>query len=287
MGGDGGVVATNRKYMRGAGSADHTGDYERNDPNSKEHNALEAMTTCALTKTPLFSSNSNRSSGPIVACSFGRLYHKEAAVEALLTKKQSIVESSSKNTPPASSSSLGDHIRKLSDLYEVRFHRDEESTKKRGAVTITCPITGKTLQGIIPAILLVPGKPDTPNVLSTSALQQLAKDELELEYGPILKEVRLAPPLELLKKLKEEEIEMRSQTKQKKTKKKRKHDGKDGKKKTRPKSITAKPKATINGAAKSRPETSSMPSSRVYSSIFTTSDRTKTDKDRKDSLFAR
>jgi hypothetical protein len=282
MGGDGGVVATNRKYMRGAGTANHTGDYERNDANSKEHNALEAMTTCALTKAPLFPTN--KSSGPIVACSFGRLYQKEAAVQALLMKRQAIVETK-KNTS-SSSSVLGDHVRKLSDLSDVRFHQDESTSKKRGAVTITCPITGKTLQGIIPAILLVPGKPDTPNVLSASALQQLAKQELELEYGPIQKEVRLAPPRELLKKIKEEELEKRLQTKQKKKKKKkRKHEGKEEEKKTRPKATNV-PRSKIEAAAKCRVETA-IQSSQVLSSLFTTSDKTKSDKDRKDSLFAR
>lgn len=79
MGGDGGVVAVNRRYMRGAGQADHTGDFQRNSEN-QEYNALEAMTNCALTKAPLLPSSKN-SSGPIVACKFGRLYHKEAAVE--------------------------------------------------------------------------------------------------------------------------------------------------------------------------------------------------------------
>jgi hypothetical protein len=29
MGGDGGVIASNRKYMRGAGTADHTADASR------------------------------------------------------------------------------------------------------------------------------------------------------------------------------------------------------------------------------------------------------------------
>jgi hypothetical protein len=283
MGGDGGVVATNRKFMRGAGTANHTGDSDRNDTNSKEHNALEAMTTCALTNAPLFPKN--KSSGPIVACSFGRLYHKEAAVQALLMKRQAIVETN-KNTS-SSSSVLGDHVRKLSDLYDVRFYQDESSSsKKSGTVAVTCPITGKTLQGIIPAILLVPGKPDAPNVLSASALQQLGKQELELEYGPIEKEVRLAPPREMLKKIKEEELEKRLQTKQKKNKKKkRKLEGKEEEKKTLPK-LTYEPRSKIEAAAKSRVETA-IQSSQVLSSLFTTSDKKKSDKDRKDSLFAR
>eukprot|EP00980_Cylindrotheca_fusiformis_P008530 scaffold1807_cov140-Cylindrotheca_fusiformis.AAC.22 len=302
MGGDGGVVATNRKYMRGAGSADHTGDYDRNNNNSKEHNALEAMTTCALTKTPLFSkkkNNSNNNNGPIVACCFGRLYHKEAAVEALLSKKKvttaAIVDSTKKNNKP-SSSLLGDHIRKLSDLYDVRFHRDEESTQKRSsgtAVPITCPVTGKTLQGIIPAILLVPGKPDTPNVLSASALQQLSKEELELEYGPITKQVRLAPPPEMLKQIQQDELEARlaatTTTKKKKKQKKKQRKEHDDNGKREEKQIRAKggkTKAKVVGLS-AKVVGTGVATNQALSSLFTTSDRTKTDKDRKDSLFAR
>lgn len=280
MGGDGGVVATNRRYMRGAGTADHTGDYNRDNHESKEHNALEAMTTCALTKLPLNSSN------PIVACAFGRLYQKEAAVEALLTKKAASGRSSS--------STLGDHIRKLSDLYSVRFHMDAGVEKKGMVNHWTCPITGKALQGIIPAILLVPGKADTPNVLSESALDQLPKEELELEYGPITQTIRLAPPPELLKQIQQEEMERRSsQKKDKKSKKKRKQEAGESsngeKKNSRPKTqpTATASKHTIGAAAKSRVD-SAIQSNQVLSSLFTTTNPSKkSDKERKDGLFAR
>eukprot|EP00526_Cylindrotheca_closterium_P015426 CAMPEP_0113627262 /NCGR_PEP_ID=MMETSP0017_2-20120614/14113_1 /TAXON_ID=2856 /ORGANISM="Cylindrotheca closterium" /LENGTH=252 /DNA_ID=CAMNT_0000537499 /DNA_START=47 /DNA_END=802 /DNA_ORIENTATION=+ /assembly_acc=CAM_ASM_000147 len=252
MGGDGGVVATNRKYMRGAGTADHTGDYSKAGEN-KEHNALEAMTTCHLTKLPLFPNG-----GPIVACAFGRLYQKEAAVEALLTRASSNATSST--------SVLGDQVRKMSDLHEVRFHQDTSNNNKKGIVNLTCPITGKALQGIIPAILLVPGKADTPNVLSESAFDQLPMEELALEYGPIKQKIRLAPPPELLKQIQQEELEKRLQkkNKQKKNKKKRKQEGEgNGEKNTRPKTQT---KATIGTAAKSRVD-SAIESNQVLSSL--------------------
>ena len=82
MGGDGGVIASNRKYMRGAGTADHTGDLNRHA--AQKFNAQEVMKTCALTKTPLHTSVGNT----IVTDPYGSLYHKEAAVQALLTRKQ-------------------------------------------------------------------------------------------------------------------------------------------------------------------------------------------------------
>ncbi|CAJ1945237.1 unnamed protein product [Cylindrotheca closterium] len=297
MGGDGGVVAVNRRYMRGAGSADHTGDYAK-EGGHHEHNGLEAMTTCHLTKLPLFSNGSNgssgsigsTSSGPIVACVFGRLYQKEAAVEALLTRASSNGGGASLTS---TTSVLGDHVRKMSDLHEVRFHQDtaatSSNTKKKGIVNLTCPITGKALLGIIPAILLVPGKAGTPNVLSESAFDHLPKEELELEYGPIKQKIRLAPPPELLKQLQEEELENRLQKKskqqQKKNKKKRKQDGEGGgEQKSKPKKQA---KANIGTAAKSRVD-SAIESNQVLSSLFTTTNPSKkTDKERKDGLFAR
>ena len=84
MGGDGGVVATNRKYMRGAGAADHTGDYQHHKQQQVDNTAREIMTTCAWTKEKLKTDDDN----PIVACSYGRLYQKEAIVQALLQRKQ-------------------------------------------------------------------------------------------------------------------------------------------------------------------------------------------------------
>jgi hypothetical protein len=219
MGGDGGVVATNRRYMRGAGTADHTGDYDRN--NNKEgsliqqkFNAAEAMTTCALTKTPLFiSSNSSNNTqkkddssiAMIVTDPHGTLYHKEAAVQALLRRKQQQQQQQDhvnhnvicdRNSSHNSKEFLGDHVRRLADLYDVRFHRENNIN--------TCPITGKVLNGNIPAMVLVPGKAGTPNVVSESAFKQLSIDELAEEYGPITKTVRLAPPPTLLEEIKKQ-----------------------------------------------------------------------------------
>lgn len=271
MGGDGGVVAVNRRYMRGAGTADHTGDYQRNTDNH-EHNALEAMTNCALTKAPLFPTTNKKSTGPIVACKFGRLYHKEAAVEALLSRRQESSNNASTKTL------LGDHILKLSDLYNVRFHQEQD----KGTASAVCPITGKALKGIIPAILLVPGKPDTPNVLSESALQQLPKEELELEYGPIKQQIRLAPPPQLLKEIQEKELDKRLQKKLKKKKKRKNLEGEEKKSDEKRSKVD-----TTNPKTKNRVETT-IQSNQVLSSLFTTTNKSKkTDKEQRDSLFAR
>ena len=55
MDGDGGVIASNRRYMRGAGTADHTADSLRSRGEkqvSDREAALERMRARALTKAP-------------------------------------------------------------------------------------------------------------------------------------------------------------------------------------------------------------------------------------------
>jgi hypothetical protein len=237
MGGDGGVVATNRRYMRGAGTADHTGDYYRTNHEAQlqqKFNAAEAMTTCALTKTPLFINKNNSSNitddtihstttttnndassfAMIVTDLYGTLYHKEAAVQALLRRKQRQQKDHTNNNVVDNSNReiLGAHVRRLADLYDVRFHRENNIT--------TCPITGKALNGNIPAIVLVPGKASTPNVVSESALHQLSNDELEEEYGPILRTVRLAPPPTVLEDIKKKVLQEHEKEEEEQRKKK-------------------------------------------------------------------
>jgi len=222
MGGDGGVIASNRKFMRGAGTADKTGDLNRHA--AQKFNAQEVMATCALTKTPLHAAAATGSS-VLVADPYGCLYHKEAAVQALLTRKQQHGTGNSN----ASTNTIGPQVRRLADLYEVRFHREEQ----RIGGDPTCPISGKALIGFISAIVLVPGKDGMPNVVSESALSQLSPEDLEAEYGRIQRRVRLAPNPILLEKIKErvqkehdEDDEERRKAKKDK-KSKRKREGKD------------------------------------------------------------
>mmetsp|Transcript_15033 Transcript_15033/g.37871 ORF Transcript_15033/g.37871 Transcript_15033/m.37871 type:complete len:304 (-) Transcript_15033:152-1063(-) len=303
MGGDGGVIASNRKYMRGAGTADHTGDLNRHA--AQKFNAQEAMKTCALTKAPLHTS----AGSTIVADPYGSLYHKEAAVQALLTRKQ-------RDDPgdASATSTIGPQVRRLADLYEVRFYR-EEGSKSRNP---TCPITGKALTGSIPAILLVPGKEGMSNVVSESALSQLSAEELEGEYGRIRKRVRLAPNPVLLEKIKEqtqqerekddEERRKAKKDKKKDKKSKRKREGKDkvtssSEKKTRCDENKEKKKAEMSARSSSAIKSSSssvgkqiqsrvdsaIEKSSVLSSLFVNkSAQSKiSEKEKKDNLFAR
>jgi hypothetical protein len=177
---------------------------------------------------------------------------------------------------------LGEQVRKLSDLYDVRFHYE----KNDDGATTTCPITSKVLNGSISAILLVPGKAETPNVVSESAFSLLPETELETEYGPIQQKIRLAPPVTLLEQIKKQVQEQRQKEDL------RKH--KNSKKKKRKRDVekvssssSSRPKRATTGteAAKSRVETA-IKSNKVLSSLFT-SKKSISEKEHKDNLFAR
>jgi hypothetical protein len=206
MGGDGGVIASNRRYMRGAGTADTVGDgtaakSTSHDPAVVAEELARDMTTCALTGQALNYTET------IVACTYGRLYMKEAAVEALLKRKSGSKEDF-----------LGRHIKGLKDLYDARFHT---RTGVDGTLIPICPVTEKELNGKIPAFLVLPGTPGKINVVSERVL--LDTEGLLNEYGPVTRKIRLAPPKAVLDKLKEELAQEDLKKKDEKQKKKRKH----------------------------------------------------------------
>eukprot|EP00555_Chaetoceros_dichaeta_P008299 CAMPEP_0198254064 /NCGR_PEP_ID=MMETSP1447-20131203/4438_1 /TAXON_ID=420782 /ORGANISM="Chaetoceros dichaeta, Strain CCMP1751" /LENGTH=366 /DNA_ID=CAMNT_0043939979 /DNA_START=78 /DNA_END=1178 /DNA_ORIENTATION=+ len=253
MGGDGGVVATNRLYMRGAGSADHTADSSRassKDVAEAEKERLQqTMRMCAITGTPFVFTPSNdacvvaaggdreRSSGSsrpphvggIVACPYGRLYTREAAVHALVRRMEqhgSCPQAGEGDTTPE----IGWHVRGLRDLHPVRFYVVDQSTDDAGAGKSgggggtddrvffpACPIAGTDLNGLHPTYLITHKKTKTkkkkkdkkgdndqdsqdsegPNVLSEKALKEMGFDSLQEEYGTFQKDdlIRLAPPV--------------------------------------------------------------------------------------------
>ena len=292
MGGDGGVIASNRRYMRGAGTADHTADYN-NSNESASNNPQEVMTTCALTRTK-FTSNS-----VIVACRFGRLYLKESAIQELLENKQrrKKQKKSGNKSDDLSSSPLA-HVRKLSELYDVRFQYPPTKDNTSAATAIIapiCPMSCKSLNGTVAAILLVPGNTDQPNVISETSWKQLSEDQWQQEYGPIEKRVRLAPPPQLLEELKDEhEQELISEAKEKERgkngdkknikKKRGEHDGNSDsntKKAKHDNSSTSNVVAAVG--------TTKLQSNKALSSLFCKTETRKdlSAKEHKDNLFAR
>lgn len=260
MGGDGGVIASNRRYLRGAGKADHTAD-AASSKNNEQESAVERMRTCHLTKAPLNFSSPKQ----IVACPYGRLYSKEAAVEALLRRTQQQQEKGDE---------LGSHIRGLKDLIPVRFHMEGEKP--------TCPVTGVELNGKHPAFLIPKSK--GLNVLSERALKEMGMEALQADYGPFEKSdmIRLAPPESIMEEIKEavakkQELEKANKKSKKQGKKRKKHDAKS----TSPQK--SKTQKTVADAARER-VASAVASNDVLSSLFTSSQKG-TDKERADRLF--
>jgi hypothetical protein len=266
MGGDGGVIASNRKYMRGAGSADHTADARR-DKNQEKVSMLERMRTCHLTKAPL----SFRQS--IVACDYGRLYSKEAAVEALLRRKQSEKDE------------LGSHIRGLKDFHPVRFHL---TTDTAGNDVPSCPVTGVELNGNHPAFLIHNNNNvEQPNVISERAVKEIGMEVLQADYGPFDNEnmIRLAPPESMM-----EEIRGTVSKKLKVEKTTKKSSKRDGKKRKKTDEVLHQNKAlktsSVADVARMR-VASAVASNDVLSSLFTSKEGSVSEKEKNNNLFAR
>lgn len=264
MGGDGGVIASNRKYMRGAGTADHTADTARGgndkDVTLEKEELMRQMKTCAVSGQPIVYGGKQ----PIVVCPFGRLYHKEAVVQALLERKQH-------------DDARIRHIRGLKDLHEARFHVVDEKP--------SCPITGLELNGLVPAYVLVPGSTNSdapPNVVSERAIKEMGSDALDTEYGPVKEQIRLVPPTSSLKEIQEA---WRAKLDKKNGKKKSKK--KDKKRKREETTVMVPEESTVPKTIKTSSLTDEKKSD-VFSSIFTKRDgKEVSEGEQKDDLFVR
>ena len=284
MGGDGGVIPKNRQYLRGAGDAKKTGHHPTissshvADPQVRQEARMQALRQCALTQQPL----DLMTSGSIVACPYGRLYTKEAIVEALLKRKQS---SSAVPADPRL-----EHIRGLKDLHPVRFQvttgsNDNVPTdNNNNNTTILCPVRGIELNGHVPAVLLCPGNPHEPNVVSARALQELGMSAMAEDYGPIDQTLPLLPTDAQLIQIKQDWAVtlQKSNKKQHKDHKKTKK-SKDKKRKRLaedPTTTRASPlKTTVSPA-----QQSSTTSNKVLQSLFVDPSKRR---DSADTLFAR
>ena len=249
MGGDGGTKAIQRAYLRNAGSATTTGDGARPpskavDPTVAAQEWVHRWTHCALTDQPLFgksetsgtnttdttantTTTTTTDKNSIVACPFGRLYFREAVVEALIRRKQHEKEASSSATgqqqQPGSDSEIR-HIRGLKDLYAVQFHVQNHRP--------VCPVASRELtsKGCVAYALLLKNDDNNGNraapVVSQYALQQIGEAELLQEYGAQRK-LRLAPPADVLVEIQRQWQEQCAAEKKVKKKKKRTHQRKD------------------------------------------------------------
>jgi len=156
MGGDGGVIATERKFLRGTKSD------EKDESKNIKKNQITRAQICAHSGSKL--------RHPIVVCEMGNLYNKEAIITALLNKTLN----------PSFS-----HIRGLKDIKELIFSRNtdyEESKETNGEFQskFMCPITLMEFNGLTPFVVIW----TTGYVISEKAIREMGIDALQAEYGP-------------------------------------------------------------------------------------------------------
>lgn len=319
MGGDGGVVATNRRYLRGAGTADHTGDSKRVSSNeivqAEKERLQQMMKTCAIQGSSLHLRcvvNSNN----IVACPYGRLYNKETAIQALLKRHSKKKSKSSTQSKISSSVEIGWHVRGLKDLYPVHFYYDDNNKDGNVDKVATCPISGVELNGsTYSAFLIINSNKDIqqqPNVLSEKAIKEMGHRALQEEYGPFERLLRLAPSLangefdqicqEWEMKIQEEESKKKKKKKKNNKRNNEKSIGSDKQAILSKKSKTCKPdnNNNINISASNLPHNqnklttaarsnvaAAVNSNSVFSSLFQSKQGTISDKEKRDNLFVR
>ncbi len=171
MGGDGGVYAVQRKYLRHGNTGDGMGEKEKKAVANSSESNRDAVTTCALSKEPL--------RDHVVACELGYMYNKDTVLTNMLEKTLNPTYG---------------HLRGLKDIVEVKWTKSDDGK-------IICPVTLSELTSGNPFCVIF----TTGRVLSTRAIREVGIDGLQEEYGPFSKDdiVRLAPSPE-------ERIEMRS-----------------------------------------------------------------------------
>ena len=231
MGCDGGVLAMQRKFMRGMG-------VKLNDKVPEEVSrrlrALIRSRCCAVSNEEL--------RDPIVACELGHLYNKEAVLMALLERTLN----------PAFQ-----HIRGMKDLILCRFTPNPNNTEENGGgggggssesneakgseaagasvgladgepvPRFICPVTRVEMNAKQPfAVLRTTGW-----VLSERALREIGAANLQAEYGPFEADdvIRLVPEEDVEKELRGRMEERRAKAKSEKKEKKRKErEGEEG-----------------------------------------------------------
>lgn len=238
MGGDGGTVAANRAYLRGAGKADHTADHNSSVRNRSRveveaTRARAVFETCALTGSAL-----DHTADDVVTCPYGKLYKKEEAFEALLRRSRTVDGGGNDDV-----GGLGTHIRGMRDLHPLKFHLTE-----RGGM-LTCPITGSNIgSGSVSSFVIVRNikgvtQSNQPNVLSERAIKEMGVKGMQAEYGPFEERdmIRLAPSKTIFEDIRtnwEERMKEAQIAKSQKKDKKRKRDQRRGEDDEKPLSLT-------------------------------------------------
>lgn len=158
MGGDGGVIATQRKYLRGVTNLEDRKD----DPkNIREHQKMRTK-VCACSSQPL--------TEQLKACEMGNIYNAEAIITALIDKSLS----------PSFA-----HIEKTKDLKDLKLtanpiYRAESSADPSAPSKYICPVTRTEFNGYQPFVLIW----STGAVLAEKAIREIGIEGLQIDHGP-------------------------------------------------------------------------------------------------------
>ena len=170
MGGDGGVLPTGRKFIRGCGKS--VEDKKEDGKN---------ITKAQIMRTTICAQSSDLLTEPIIACEMGNLYSKEAMLLAFINKTLNPLYS---------------HVRGMKDVRTLKLSPNSSFLAAEEAEEIKhprymCPVTSMEFNGVHPFVVIW----STGFVISEKAVREIGIDGLQSDYGPFGSEdiVRLVP----------------------------------------------------------------------------------------------
>lgn len=159
MGGDGGVLPTGRKFIRGCGKSVED---KKEDGKNVTKAQIMRTTICAQSSEPL--------TEPIIACEMGNLYSKESMLLAIINKTLNPLHS---------------HVRGMKDVLSLKFtsnpaYSTADDTDDKSRPRFICPVTSMEFNGIHPFVAIW----STGHVISMKAIREIGIEALQQDYGP-------------------------------------------------------------------------------------------------------
>ena len=167
MGGDGGVIAKDRRFLRSA-AGNMQDEKEGAGPNTVTHSEKQWSRSCYC------AISSQELSDPIVACELGHLYNKDAVLSAILDKRIGALFSHIRGMKDIKSA-----IMTLNPEYRTSNAADMSKSEKNPSKFI-CPISRIEFNGNQTFVIIW----TTGYVLSERAVKEIGSEALQAEYGP-------------------------------------------------------------------------------------------------------
>jgi hypothetical protein len=167
MGGDGGVIVKDRRFLRSA-VGNMQDEKEGAGPNKVTASERQWSRSCCC------AISSQELSDPIVACELGNLYNKDAVISAILDKRIGALFSHIRGMKDIKSAVLT-----LNPEYQTSNAADMSKSEKNPSKFI-CPISRVEFNGNQPFVIIW----STGYVLSERAVKEIGSEALQAEYGP-------------------------------------------------------------------------------------------------------